>query len=630
MPQADQEERSIRGETNPHGELDSSKKATFRRDRRLWGAGAVLCIIPMAASLSCLAVSPPIGSLTHSVPVRVLVATGLASAILIVCSWRCRVWKRAISSGSEARRAFTTADSMSMAALGLIALVPRLLAARHSLWYDELWTLGFMRSGPVYALTHQGGYNNHLLNSLLGSLIYSFWKRFTGHPAGFHSDWYGLVRIPSLLFGTAAVLLLYAALRQQLGRSVAFTAALLLALSPSAIDLSVQTRGYSSLIFFIIAQTWAIAVAMRTRRAWAWLLWLVCIVVGTLAHLYLIFPVLMDFILIGVLLARQVATALGKPGLWRRLRSSRELLEQSACVAAAWILLTFACYAGVLDVVRQQLHHEAGTVPMARAHEVIVPMLESWGGVPGGMMRPLWLLLCGCLALVGLITLLLRRFAVGFYLLLILMLPPLLVEIAKPHFVYIRFFTFALPAFLTLLACGIQTAATSSRAAQREAGFRTIQTLLLCLLIGLTLSGIWQVLQLPKQDYRGAAAWANRYRRPAEGIASVGPGGEYLKSYGLAAFYPRSIPALERFLREKGEVMVVDTDLMVNAHRPARPYTNYLREHAGAPIRTFAGRYPGWTARWLDGDSDLKIYRLHASRLHVRDLLKKTGTPQSE
>src|SRR5258707_14845057 len=39
--------------------------------------------------------------------------------------------------------------------LTLIAVIPRIYPLFNSLWYDEIWSLNFMRLGPVYAISHQ-------------------------------------------------------------------------------------------------------------------------------------------------------------------------------------------------------------------------------------------------------------------------------------------------------------------------------------------------------------------------------------------------------------------------------------------------------------------------------------------
>jgi hypothetical protein len=135
----------------------------------------------------------------------------------------------------------------------------------------------------------------------------------------------------------------------------------------------------------------------------------------------------------------------------------------------------------------------------------------------------------------------------------------------------------------------------------------------LCLLfIALTLPGLRQVEQQPKQDYRRAAeALAGNVSR-RQAVAAVGAGCEYFRTYGLPVALPRSEKELRDLWRAKGSLIVADTGLTVNPKLRLPRQVEFVRAAAGAPFAVFPGRYADWPARWLDGDSDIALYRLPA------------------
>ena len=494
--------------------------------------------------------------------------------------------------------------------LTILALIPRLLALRHSLWYDELWTTDFMRYGPVYALTHQQGYNNHLLNSLLGSLTLKARLLLTGVKP-LDSTPAELLRMPALLFGTLSVPMLFIAVKERIGLTAAVVSALLLALSPVAVDISAQTRAYSSIVFFTIAQAHWFGRALDRGLARDWSLWLLCSVVGVFAHLYMVFVIVVD----GLFLLAIVAGPLRRRDHPRAI----SLLKQGMVVFAAWSVLGAICYAGVIAALRSELSRQAGTQPMARAHQVIAPMLQMWGGVPEGTHKTLFYALAGGLCVCGIWYLARERRATGLYLILLLIVPPLLVEAAHPHYVYPRFFSFALPAFLTIIACGswqiglwaAHFAGERSKVWLRGSAIGGL-TALFC---AVTLSGLRAVVTLPKQDYANAAERMKVEQRKGEALIGIGMGCEYFTIYGLHPDYPRSEAELARIVRAHGSALIADTDLVVNNSEPTPLRSQFVRRYAGAPIAVFPGRNADWKHRWLDGNSDIKIYRLRAEQL---------------
>jgi hypothetical protein len=79
-----------------------------------------------------------------------------------------------------------------------------------------------------------------------------------------------MLRMPSVLAGTACCWLTYLWLRQIVDRSTAFIGLLLVALSPTMIGLSAEVRQYSLLLFFISACLYCSELALKRNSA-AWM-----------------------------------------------------------------------------------------------------------------------------------------------------------------------------------------------------------------------------------------------------------------------------------------------------------------------------------------------------------------------
>src|SRR5207237_9462651 len=100
-----------------------------------------------------------------------------------------------------------------------------------------------------------------------------------------------------------------------------------------------------------------------------------CAVLGTFAHLYFVLIVAADALFLLGLIVWEAAVR------DNRLRA-RTLFEQSLMMALAWIALTSASYAGVWRAFQEAGQRTAGFVPVARAHDILLPTLQLWGGVP--------------------------------------------------------------------------------------------------------------------------------------------------------------------------------------------------------------------------------------------------------
>jgi hypothetical protein len=125
---------------------------------------------------------------------------------------------------------------LAVAALTLLGLVLRLLAARGALWLDEAWSASFAEQaatpiGVIWRVNHD---NNHILNTL--------WLQLLGPNASPLAQ-----RALAIATGTAAIPLA-AAFCARRGAAAALVAALAFALSPIMLTYGSEARGYAPMI----------------------------------------------------------------------------------------------------------------------------------------------------------------------------------------------------------------------------------------------------------------------------------------------------------------------------------------------------------------------------------------------
>lgn len=136
-------------------------------------------------------------------------------------------------------------DLALMAGLTALALVLRLWHINADLWLDEIMTLvEYMRSPPYEAALTYNSANQHLLNSVLGSVSI--------HTLG-ESTW--TIRLPALFFGVATIPVFFLLAREVTERREAVFATLFLTLSYHHVWFSQNARGYSGMIFFTVLST---------------------------------------------------------------------------------------------------------------------------------------------------------------------------------------------------------------------------------------------------------------------------------------------------------------------------------------------------------------------------------------
>ena len=130
---------------------------------------------------------------------------------------------------------------LAVAALTLIGLALRMIAARGALWLDEAWSATFAQEaatpiGVIWQINHD---NNHILNTL--------WLQLMGpnaHPLA--------QRALSIVTGTLAIPLA-ASIAARRGDAAALTAALAFAISPALLNYGSEARGYAPMMAAFLA-----------------------------------------------------------------------------------------------------------------------------------------------------------------------------------------------------------------------------------------------------------------------------------------------------------------------------------------------------------------------------------------
>jgi hypothetical protein len=203
------------------------------------------------------------------------------------------------------------------------------------------------------------------------------------------------------------------------------------------------------------------------------------------------------------------------------------------------------------------------------------------------------------------------------FLLALLALPPIVTEIVRPHYLYMRFFSFLLPAFLTLLACGIVQIAFATVPAKWTSNSNVSLASCFCFsaaFLAMTLPGLWDIIRLPKQDYQGAADHLRPLLGKEEPIGVMGIGGEWFDSYGIHLTDVNSLKKLRALLANHPSAIIVDANMTPHPHQITLFY-RWIHRVMGRPIYIFPGRCSGWKYLYFDGDSDITLYRLTTADL---------------
>lgn len=169
-----------------------------------------------------------------------------------------------------------------MAVILATALMIRVYPLNRGLGQDELYTaVNFVEGGSIWAtLSSSGAFNNHIGYSIMARLS----NKLFGHSER-------SLRLPALLLGLASLYVFWLLGRSILTFSAATLATFVLALSPPHVIWSVEARGYSGMIFFSLLSSYLYLRLLRQPNAREACLYVAASAVGIYVHLYSVFVV---------------------------------------------------------------------------------------------------------------------------------------------------------------------------------------------------------------------------------------------------------------------------------------------------------------------------------------------------
>ncbi|MGI9244421.1 MAG: glycosyltransferase family 39 protein [Verrucomicrobiales bacterium] len=213
--------------------------------------------------------------------------TAIAAALLLATSW---CWLKTTLAkpvslvhsevGAVPRRRFW----LVLAGLLLLALVLRLPRMGQSFWGDEDWayrdliggrfkedmqdgSLRFRRHSWAVSAFWDKGTNNQYAYTLLARVCHDGWKRLSrGQPEAFSE---AALRLPSLAAGLGSIVMGALLLRRFGYSRAALVLASLMAIHPWHVRYSSEARGYTMLIFFLLAGIYFLLAALEDGR-WRW------------------------------------------------------------------------------------------------------------------------------------------------------------------------------------------------------------------------------------------------------------------------------------------------------------------------------------------------------------------------
>ena len=443
-----------------------------------------------------------------------------------------------------------------------IALLLRCWELNSDLWLDEIVTVvNFMRLPPLEAASTFTSSNQHLLNSVLGSLsIHLFGE----------SPW--AVRLPAMVFGVATVPVFFCLARLVTQRREAIFSTLFLVLSYHHVWFSQNARGYSAMIFFTVLSSlfllrWHTGQARPGRRDWLW--FSLSSSLGMLSLLNYAFVVTSQFLAVTLNIA---ATR-----TWSRM----PLLATCGLLIVAFTTLGYAAILPAMIEFFTQGHSEMGWLEPLAFARVFASGLT--GALPTAALPALGA--GAILALTGWVSYLKRQRLIA----LMLVLPASINVIALVLLdfgAYPRAFLYILPFGILIMVRGAFI--LSGWVARRLRLAAGADYGLPALLLAATVAMLPYNYRHPKQDYSGALAYARALAGPEDVIAAVG----YLSSgyrnyYAPDLAFPETAAELDALRRQGRHVLV-----LYSFTRDMRRFLPDLQRYIEANLQ-FQRKFPG-------------------------------------
>lgn len=406
-----------------------------------------------------------------------------------------------------------------LAGITLLALILRVVGAGSDLWLDEIASiLDYQDLSIVQVIGTFLSTNHHLLNTLLMKISISLFGP---------EEW--AIRLPAIIFGTAAIPALYWVARIMASRWVSLGASLLMAVSYHHVFFSQNARGYSGYIFFSLLSTGLLIQGLQEDRLRTWSLYV-------LATLFNIASILISFF---VLAAQFLVSGTAVVAVRQRGASPLSLTRRIIGIYALISLLSFQLYATILPQAYAWTKYYEN--PSSRYTLFSVGFIQelvrgvSMGIGSGAMLIAIPVIILGAIiGLTGFIALFRRHWVLT----LGLSLPVLLIMVGLTIFgwsFYPRFFLVALPITFLAVVQGLFSSTTfvfHRLKISRESAVPTIAGALVMLLCLASLVSLRYYYSVPKQPYRDSLQYLEGERNADEIVIVVYTAEKGVRYYG--------------------------------------------------------------------------------------------------
>jgi mannosyltransferase len=425
--------------------------------------------------------------------------------------------------------------------LVMLGAVLRFYQLNTGLWFDEIVTvIGSVRPPFLEILTQFPSNNEHPLYSLLAHVSVTLLGE---------APW--TVRLPSVLFGVAAIPALYL-----LGTAVtsvfeALLAASILTVSYHHIWFSQNARGYTLLLFWVVVSTHLLLRWLAEGRTSLAVAYAMVSALGAYTHLTMVFVCVSHCVVCAVELLRRDASA----------RTHSNWLQAAVAFGGAG-LLTLLLYAPKLSDVQDFFLREVNF-----GGQVATPMWALWEAVRGLQIGfgALWGIVVGGVIFGAGMWSYFRQNAPALFLFLLPIPLTLGLVIAMGRPVFPRFVFFALGFGLLITVRGASTVGRwigeASRARNPQTAAMLGAALVTAGAIVVSVRSLPYGYRYPKQDFAGAAAFVEQTRQEDDPVAVVGATSAVPMRDYLGKTWPRVDRGVElRQLMVKGkDVWVVFT-----------------------------------------------------------------------
>lgn len=453
---------------------------------------------------------------------------------------------------------------LALSAIVVVALAFRVARINESLWYDEIASWMTYTAGVDSAGAIMGSFLdpiNHVAHTLLNWISVKCFVWSLGIEPAF--------RLPALMFSLLSVIAMFGLGRAAWGERTGLIAAGLTAILPVSVLEGVEARGYSMMICFASAMTWALLAAQKRNQPWIWILYSFLCALGIWSHF------VTAFVPIG-------------HGAWFMWRASRHKEWRiAACGSAALVLgatLTITLYSPMIPsmlAARGMFAAKTADQPTILGSEGWHALLQLggswywWAALPG-----LALFAAGfihaCKSVNG-------RNALTTTMLGLAMM--LIVIAASGAWVYARFTLFALPGAVLLIAVAIDALWR-----RRTSAAGLAMTSLLCA------SCADLAIRPPKQPLRDAAAFVGERWASGDSVVALG------LAHPVLAIYAAGLNLTYSFRFGSDLQSKLDT---VQPRWVIVEYPNRIKAETYALLKSrgyeVTQRFRGW-ADWTEGD----------------------------